>query len=311
MDKPLVTICIPTRNTERWLRQAIDSALNQTWRPLEVIVIDDGSTDGTPALLESYGNRIQWRSTPPRGGNPARNLGLSLAAGEWVQFLDADDYLLPDKIDSQFGEIGVENHFDLIFSPELIERWVDGKALEHESKPVPTDGDLFRQWLAWELPGTQGGLWRKKTLVAIGGWNDTMPCCQDYELYARALRQGLQITWTEKPLNVYRIWSESTVCRRNPQELIEVKTKLMDDMIAYLKSQAQWTPARKMAAAQGFFEMSRRLATVNPARAYSFHDEKRKLGLIHLAGPAAPTRYQAIYSLLGFKWAERLARILR
>lgn len=311
MDKPLVSICIPTRNTERWLRQAIDSALNQTWSPLEVIVIDDGSTDGTVNMLKSYGDRIQWRSTKPQGGNPARNLGLSVAKGEWIQFLDADDYLLPEKITAQFEQAGADTDVDLILSPELIERWAGQYPLGLEAKPIPTDEDLFRQWLAWELPGTHGGLWRKKSLLAVGAWNEEMPCCQDYELYARALKQGLKMKWTAKPLNVYRIWSEGTVCRRDPLELIQVKARLMDEMIDWLKERGEWTPSRNIAAGQGFFEMSRRLALVNEAVAWTFHDEKKNRGLIHLAGAAAPLHYRLFYSLIGFKRTEQLARRVR
>src|SRR5206468_2833779 len=98
---PLVSILIPCYNAERWIAQAIDSALAQTWPAKEVIVIDDGSTDGSLEIIKSFGDRIRWETGPNRGGNVARNRLLELSLGEWLQYLDADDYLLDDKVGKQ------------------------------------------------------------------------------------------------------------------------------------------------------------------------------------------------------------------
>lgn len=311
MVKPLVSLCIPVRNTERWLRQAVDSALGQTWPACEVVVVDDGSTDGTRGILESYGSRITWRSTPPLGGNAARNLALSLSRGEWIQFLDADDYLLPDKLESQWDETGAFDGADLILSPEFRETWREDRALQRIAQEVPDDDDLFGQWLLWQWPGTQGGLWRRKVLETLGGWDESVPCCQDYELYARALRHGVAIRWTKRPLSVYRIWSEQTVCRRDPKQLIEVKTRLIDAMVDYLQERGQWSESLAAKAGQTCFEMCRTLAGVDLALAQSYYAERMERGLIRLDGPAANGKYRLAHRLFGFKNAERLARVLR
>src|SRR3954466_15611284 len=97
----LVSILIPCHNAERWIAQAIDSALAQTWPDKEVIVVDDGSTDASAEIIREYGDRIRGESGPNRGGNAARPRLLALSRGEWLQYLDADDYLLPDKIANQ------------------------------------------------------------------------------------------------------------------------------------------------------------------------------------------------------------------
>src|SRR3954451_21632885 len=98
LDAPnnrLVSIIIPCYNAERWLNESIDSCLRQTYRPLEIVVVDDGSTDKSLQILMSYGSRIKYVTGPNRGGNHARNTGFALTKGEYVQFLDADDYILP------------------------------------------------------------------------------------------------------------------------------------------------------------------------------------------------------------------------
>src|SRR5580704_15422021 len=99
--RPLVSILIPCYNAERWVAQAIESALAQTWPEKEVIVVDDGSTDGSLGIIKQFEARIRWETGPNRGGNNTRNRLLELARGEWLQYLDADDYLLPDKVGRQ------------------------------------------------------------------------------------------------------------------------------------------------------------------------------------------------------------------
>jgi glycosyltransferase involved in cell wall biosynthesis len=97
----LVSILIPCYNAERWVGEAIESALAQTWPEKEVLVIDDGSTDRSLEVIQRYRGRIRWETGPNRGSNTARNRLLELSAGEWLQYLDADDYLRPNKVQVQ------------------------------------------------------------------------------------------------------------------------------------------------------------------------------------------------------------------
>src|SRR5438445_351273 len=101
-----VTIGIPCYNAEQWLQCAVESALAQGHPGVEVVVVDDGSTDSSPAILDKFGNTIRWKSIPNQGVNHARNEILAMARGEWIQYVDADDYLLPDKVATQFAEAG-------------------------------------------------------------------------------------------------------------------------------------------------------------------------------------------------------------
>jgi glycosyltransferase involved in cell wall biosynthesis len=101
MTAPLVSIIIPAYNARRFVRTAVESTLAQTHQRVEVIVVDDGSTDDTAAVLASIRNRILWVSRANGGPAAARNTGLTLATGEYVTFLDADDRILPDKLRRQ------------------------------------------------------------------------------------------------------------------------------------------------------------------------------------------------------------------
>jgi glycosyltransferase involved in cell wall biosynthesis len=99
----LVSILIPCFNAERWIGQAIESALAQTYSPTEIIVVDDGSTDRSLDIIKGFGQRIRWETGPNRGANATRNRLLTLARAPWLQYLDVDDYLLPDKVERQMS----------------------------------------------------------------------------------------------------------------------------------------------------------------------------------------------------------------
>src|SRR5438876_862551 len=110
----LVSILIPCYNAETWIAQAIESALVQTWSDKEIIVVDDGSTDRSLDVIRQFNGHIQWKAGPNRGGNAARNRLLELAHGEWLQYLDADDYLLPHKITQQMDFVSAHVDLDVV-----------------------------------------------------------------------------------------------------------------------------------------------------------------------------------------------------
>ena len=103
MNNPLVSIVIPAWNAERYIKEAVDSALNQTYPSTEVIVVDDGSIDGTRAILEPYlaTKRIIYIYQVNKGLAGARNTGIRAASGEYIALLDSDDLFLPQKIEKQ------------------------------------------------------------------------------------------------------------------------------------------------------------------------------------------------------------------
>lgn len=302
----LVSIGIPCFNSERWLAGAIESALAQTWPACEVIVVDDGSTDRSREIARSFGEKVRVFETDHAGGNHARNVALREARGEWMQFLDADDYLEPEKIERQFAEANDGAEADAIYSPYWFERFgqVPPERWLGELDPKL---DLFAQWLAWQLPQTGAVLWRKSALESLGGWKEGQPCCQEHELYLRALKAGLRFVFAPTAHAVYRLWSEDTVCRKDPRQTIRVKTALLDDAHGWLAERGRWTPQYQQITARACFEMSRTLARSDLAEAGQYHADRRARGLIAAEGPAAPLPYRIAYTLLGFPAAERLA----
>ena len=303
----LVSAVIPCHNSEAWLGLAIESLIAQTVGEVEIIVVDDSSSDGSAQVVRGFGDRVKLLSGKWGNGNHARNEGLKETTGEWVQFLDADDFLKPDKISSQLN--GASSGADMIHSP-LIVREEGAEAIETVTRP--TAGiDLVEQWLRWEVCQTGAALWRTEALRRIGGWKEGLPCCQDNEVVLRALQNELRIEYVDHPGAVYRIWSEETVCRKDPKKVIRQKTELLDACIEWLEREGRMLESYREAAAQGCFEMARTWAKLDLAGAAQYFSARRKLGMIKLSGPAAPKLYRLVEKWAGFELTERLAALRR
>ena len=300
-----VTIAIPCFNADRWIAAAVQSALELDWPDKETIVVDDGSTDRSLEVLASFGEKIRVIRAEHRGGNHARNAAVAASTGDWIQFLDADDFLLPDKVMRQFREVA-ETDADVIFSPVIFDESGWRSVSEVDKKR-----DAETLWLAWQLPQTGGCLWRKSALEKIGGWNETTTCCQEFELYLRAIEGGLRFRFAPTANAVYRVWSEDTLCRKDPRKVIEVRTQLYQGFVNWLDERGALTPQHRALAGRACFEMSRTLAKLDLAEAARYHDERSREHLIDVAGPAAPFSYRAAYRTFGFSFAEKLASTLR
>ena len=111
--EPLISCIVPVFNGERYLGKALESILKQTYQPLEIIVVNDGSTDGTAAVAARYGDQIHYVRQNNAGAPTARNLGLSVARGEFVAFLDSDDLWHPEKLERQMARFDACPQIDL------------------------------------------------------------------------------------------------------------------------------------------------------------------------------------------------------
>jgi glycosyltransferase involved in cell wall biosynthesis len=131
----MVSVVIPVHNAERHVREAIDSVLSQTYGFVEVIIVDDGSTDESARVVHSFGSSVRYRDQPRSGASAARNRGVELAEGSWIAFLDADDLWEPDKLAKQLVAFAKHSEVDMVFghvqqfySPELpdeVRRTID------------------------------------------------------------------------------------------------------------------------------------------------------------------------------------------
>ena len=305
--KPAVSILIPCYNAERWIAQAIESALSQSLENCEVIVYDDGSTDSSPAIIRSFGSAIRYERGSNRGGGAARNRLVEMGRADWLQFLDADDYLMPDKIENQY-RMARHSGADLLFGPVLIDR---GGELEPLPIPCPHD-DPWILLARWFLPQTGSPLWRKQAIVDAGGWKLGQPCCQEHELYFRLLRDGARFEYLEDGGAVYRKWSDQTVCERDPVLVIGQRLQIENSIEHTLRSRGELTAARLRAINQARFESARSAWRYDRPLARSIIRSIRLSQRdFQPGGDAGPPSYALIYRLFGFAAAEKLAASIR
>lgn len=308
---PLVSILIPCYNAERWVAQAIQSALAQTWSDKEVIVVDDGSLDGSLDVIKSFGDRIHWETGPNRGGNAARNRLLELARGEWLQYLDADDYLAADKIAKQMEFLGCHAETDIIFSPVTLE-YSEASTTRRELLPIPEPHDLWVLLARWYLPQTGAVLWRKSALTDVGSWKLHQPCCQEHELYLRLLMAGKQFSYCSDNGAVYRQWGEHTLCKRNLPEVHRQRLEIEQRAEDFLRARNALTRERLWAINQARFEIARMvwLYDADYATRIIAVIQHSQPGFVP-GGDAARLHYRLVYRLFGFADAERAAALKR
>lgn len=311
MLNPKVSILIPCYNAERWIAQAIQSALEQTYQSKEIIVVDDGSNDNSLKIIKSFGDRILWETGENRGGNAARNRLLELSTGEWLQYLDADDYLLPDKIEKQVQFLQQYPETDVIYSPSIIEYW-DAENASQEILLIPEPHDPWVLLARWYLPQTNSPLWRKQSIIDVGSWKLGQPCCQEHELYLRLLIAGKQFKYFPVAGSIYRQWSESTVCKRDQSETRRQLLQIQDRIECYLKDSGKLTQNRQTAINLARFECARLIWLTDPQWATRVITKIRQTDIHFVpSGQAAPHYYCLIYKLLGFTIAERSAELKR
>jgi glycosyltransferase involved in cell wall biosynthesis len=303
----LVSILIPCFNAERWIAQAIHSALAQSWPDTEVVVVDDGSTDGSVEAIKTFEGRIRWESGPNRGSNPARNRLLALAEGTWVQYLDADDYLLPGKIAAQMRCLDAGAGADVIYGPCLLEHaGAGGETRERLLIPEPRD-----PWVLlarWFLPQTGAALWKKAAIVDVGGWREDQPACQEHELYLRLLMAGKQFRYCDDAGAVYRQWSENTLWRADKGRTRRLRLEIVDRLETYLGEHHQLTAERHWAINQSRFETARTAWVVDRDEALNIVTAIRHSDRSFVpAGAAARRPYRLLYRWLGFAAVETLA----
>jgi hypothetical protein len=309
----LVSILIPCFNAGRWIGQAIESALAQTWLEKEVIVVDDGSTDRSLDVIRRFDGQIHWETAPNRGGGAVRNHLMKLATGPWLQYLDADDVLLPEKISCQMEFLRRHPETEIIFSPTVTEYMVDGKIVRYESS-IPQPRDPWVLLALWALPQTGGPLWKRAALQRVDGWRVGQPCCQEHELYGRLLEAGCICHFSDDCLAVYRVWElGDRLVPRMIQQIPVQRLKILARMERYLTEQSQLTLSRRQAINDARHQI---------ARAVWLQDRNAAVGIIEQIrhsderfcpndGPASPPGYRAIYRILGFRDTQRIAGILR
>lgn len=181
MTAPLISCIVPVFNGEPYLAEALDSVLAQTYRPLELIVSDDGSTDGTPGIAAAYGERIVYLREPNAGPAAARNRGLRVARGPFVAFLDADDLWAREKLEMQMARF--EAHRTLALCCAYVQNCADPSAARAGSADDRVS-QIIRSCTIISL------LARRRVFDTVGVFDPGLAVGEDTEWFLRAAQSG-------------------------------------------------------------------------------------------------------------------------
>jgi glycosyltransferase involved in cell wall biosynthesis len=209
-NTPLISVCIPCFNSEKYVGETINCLLNQTYKNLEVIVVDDGSTDGSvPILKRIADNRFKYVIQPNKGAAAARNAACQLSSGEYIKFMDADDLLNPEFIETQllkiierpgciasakWGRFFAEDASDFKLAPEKI--WRDLPGIDWLVSSLVDSGTNMVQPGIFLIP--------RNIIEMAGPWNEELSLIDDFEFMARIIANSKYVLFCEEAVLMYR-----------------------------------------------------------------------------------------------------------
>ncbi len=198
---PLISVIIPTFDRLPMLREAVQSVRQQTLDAWELLVVDDGSTDGTSAWLRAQPD-VRALSLPSRRGpSAARNLGAAHARGEYLAFLDSDDLFLPDKLQLQLTVLESDPDAPLCHGDEIWMR--GGKELKQKKKHEKKGGSIFAHCLPMCRISPSASVIQRRCFEQLGGFDEQLEVAEDYELWLR-LTCRHRVSFVPRPIIIKR-----------------------------------------------------------------------------------------------------------
>ena len=207
----IVSAIIPAYNRTDMLRQAVDSVIRQTYRPIEIIIVDDGSTDDTPLTIEQlcqeFPEIIRSRRQENAGPGAARELGRQIAEGEFIQYLDSDDLLMPKKCEKQVAALQADPDAGVCYGITLRRDYEKGELLSW-ARTAQKIENIFPEFLMKRGWDTNSPLWRRTVCDQIGPWGN-FGVMEDWEHDLRAGMLGVKPVHVSEPLSIVRDHAEN------------------------------------------------------------------------------------------------------
>lgn len=312
MTQPLVSVCIPCHNAAPYVGAAIDSILAQTWPKIEIIVVDDGSTDGSGTILDTYiSSKILIIHQDNRGQCAAANRALAKAQGDLIKFFDADDLLSPESIEHQIHRLNDRNdavasacwgrfHNDDLSSftlnPQSV--WRDLSALDW----------LTEAWVNGQ-PMMQCGLWLipRSILECSGGWDESLSLINDFEFFARVLCQAKDVLFTAHATLYYRSGLANSLSGQKSRKAMESACRSLLMGTGHLLRR-RCDPAARLSCANMLQEFIYSTYPDHPDLMRMVRQRIKELGGSNLAISGGP-RFHQLRRLVGWKAARRLHKL--
>ena len=231
---PRVSVVIPTYNCARFLGRTIDSALRQTYRDFEVIVVDDGSTDETQTLMASYGDGVRCICQPNQGVSAARNLAIEHSDGEFIAYLDADDLWSPEKLARQVEYLDAHPTCGFVHTEVSVideQDQILHSLFNRETGRAVPQGRCVREVLLRSHIQTLTVMERRSAFDLAGGFDLRLPVAQDYLHWILIVLAGYEVGYLPEPLGQYR-WRAGSLMssqRRLLEDFVKIYEALLTE----------------------------------------------------------------------------------
>ncbi|KOP24131.1 glycosyl transferase family 2 [Hapalosiphon sp. MRB220] len=309
MSSKLVSVIIPCFNAERWLKEAIDSCLQQTYPNLEILVIDDGSTDNSLEIIKTYGNQVIWKSLPHQGGNHVRNYAFRLSQGEYIQYLDADDYILPEKIARQVDFLEATGG-DVVYGDwRYKHHYLDGTSFLGPIQIAKMQTDILESLLANWWTAVASLLYRRSAVENSSGWDENLLAAQDRDFFLSVVMSGAKVGYQPGCYAVYRRYGNVTVSTFSKSRWIECQSLVLQKAQKWLTQSNKLTMKYRCALALSYFELARESLKVDYSM-YLHFLEKTLILSPNFKHQSKRITYNLIQNILGFRHTERIFFLL-
>jgi glycosyltransferase involved in cell wall biosynthesis len=304
----VVSILIPCHNAGPWLAAALDSACGQTWPHREIIVVDDGSTDDSAPIARRYASSgVKLISQPRRGASAARNTALAVASGDFIQYLDADDLLAPDKVALQIVQ-AMETQANFAFCATWS-RFTRSVA-DADFSPQPLCGDFDSiDWLVLKLEQNRmmhPAAWLIPRAISdvAGPWNETLSLDDDGEYFTRVVLPSKGVRCCRDAISYYRSGLPRSLSDSQSEEAWKSAWRARELSIQHLLA-AEDSPRTRHAAATA---LQRFIYESYPR--VPQHRAEAALKIRHLGGsslaPEGGPLFQTARRIIGWRLAKRL-----
>jgi glycosyltransferase involved in cell wall biosynthesis len=244
----MISVIIPCYNCEKFVSRAIDSVFAQSFTNWELILVNNNSEDNTQAVLDKYAaqfpDKIRVFTELKKGGCAARNKGLSEAKGEWIQFLDADDEILPEKLTRQLSLIS-DSDCDIVSGSFILEKNNGGTI--SKSEIFPESKNVWKGLISSRLGITSSNLWKRDKVNSVSGWDEELTSSQEYDLLFRLLKNAGKVCFDKIPSAIIHSSAASSVSKSREKDRLE---KILENLVtlrlkirAHLENQGLFDPA--------------------------------------------------------------------
>lgn len=305
-----LSVVIPCFNVSSYIDECLQCVLNQQLQPIEIICVDDSSTDNTVEVLSSYvkkypGFITMLNNQGKKGAPGARNTGLAACKGNYVQFLDADDILFPEKFAHQAKILAASECKTDILVGSFSKKFINGnERLYINSKIDP--------WVALidnKIGVTTANLFKRSKLEEVNGWSSDLKSSQEYDLMFKMLKAGAVVHFDEVKISYNRERASGSITKSNPKEKWRRYINLRVDIFNYLKSVNLLTPERENTFYNNIFNAARSMYRFDKASAIEFINQYLKGKRLPFNNQPINSGYVFLYNTFGFKIAQEISKI--